>query len=382
MPKRRTTTGLRSLGSKLIAAVLLTLLVAAPLAARAQEGSPAAAPEPQANGEISIAASGLANPRSFIWDADGAIWIALAGSGGTTPAQGTPIPPPAGPNLGGKTASVVKATNGQVTPVVEGLPSSISNFGQVLGAADLALLDGQAYVLIEGGGDSNGNIDQPNGVYRITDGQVELVADLSAWVKANPVAFAPEDFEPDGSPYAMVAGEDALWIVEANHGQVLTVTPDGTVTRIADLSDPHDIPTGIALAPDGGVYVGYLTQFPYSDGTAYADRIGPDGTRTKVWTGLTGVTALTVGPDGVLYAAEISTNNTQETVGQPGTGRIVRQTGPDSLEPVVTGLTGPVGADFGPDGALYVSSPAIGAENGTGVVHRIALTGGAATPVP
>jgi glucose/arabinose dehydrogenase len=153
----------------------------------------------------------------------------------------------------------------------------------------------------------------------------------------------------------------------------LTVTPDGTVARIADLSDPHDIPTGIALAPDGGVYVGYLTQFPYSDGTSYVDRIGPDGTRTKVWTGLTGVTALTVGPDGVLYAAEISTNNTQETVGQPGTGRIVRQTGPDSLEPVVTGLNGPVGVDFGPDGALYVSSPAIGAENGTGVVHRIAL---------
>ena len=52
---------------------------------------------------------------------------------------------------------------------------------------------------------------------------------------------------------------------------------------------------------------------------------------------------------------------------------MVRQTGPDSLEPVVTDIPYPVRLDFGPDGALYLAYPAFGPDMGQeqGVLLRI-----------
>ena len=55
----------------------------------------------------------------------------------------------------------------------------------------------------------------------------------------------------------------------------------------------------------------------------------------------------------------------------PGSGRIVRQTGPDSAEDVATGLMFPITLTFGPDGGLYVAMPAIGAASGGGTIARV-----------
>jgi len=240
----------------------------------------------------------------------------------------------------------------------------------------VAILGDQLYALVAGGGGSHGNPDQPAGLYRIqADGSYEVVADLGAWFKANPVAH-PREIEPDGQWYGMVAAPDgsALWIVEANGGQVVTVTPDGTVTRVADISEGHPVPTGIALAPDGGVYVGYLTAFPFLDGTSRVDRVAPDGTASTVWTGLSMVTGIAVAADGTLYASEMAIGDPasrDEPPFQPFTGRVVRQTGLDSLEEVATGMLFPVNVRFGPDGGLYGALPAVRANNGEGIILRL-----------
>ena len=174
----------------------------------------------------------------------------------------------------------------------------------------------------------------------------------------------------------MVAGDGLLWITEANHEQLLTVAPDGAIARVIDLS-PSDIvdvgvPTGLALAPGGGVYVGFLTEEPYVDGAAKVVEIAADGTVTDVWTGLTAVTDIALGPDGALYATELSIGNADEApFYRPGEGRVVRQTGPGSLEEVAAGLDYPVHLGFGPDGGLYVASPAIGSNGGEGVILRL-----------
>ncbi len=364
----------------LVAALLVLLAGATPLAA--QEASPEAGSR---TGGLPVVASGLTNPRGVTWDPDGTLYVALAGSGGSNPAtEEAPTSQVIGPWLGGPTAAVARIEDGCPVAVATGLPSARERTGGVLGADDVAFLGGQLYVAVDGGGPVHGNPDQPAGVYRVNeDGSSDVVADLSAWVRANPVAEVPFDFDPDAGAYRLAAdeGAGALWVVEPNSGQVLQVTPDGTVTRVADLSAGHPVPDAIAPAPQGGVYVGILTPVPFPDGAAKVLHVADDGTVTDAWTGLTAVTDVTVGPDGTLYATELSTGNLEEPPFLvPGSGRVVRQTGPDRLEVVAGGLMLPVALEFGPDGGLYVSLPAIGADRGEGVIVRIAQAGVAATP--
>ena len=110
--------------------------------------------------------------------------------------MGTPTP-----LSGGKTGNIVTVADGCTTPVVEGLPSSVfHDFGWIFGVYDVVVLNGEMYALVGGGGETAGNPDTPNGVYRITaDGTAELVADLGAWFTANPTEFIAPDYNPEGS---------------------------------------------------------------------------------------------------------------------------------------------------------------------------------------
>jgi sugar lactone lactonase YvrE len=147
------------------------------------------------------------------------------------------------------------------------------------------------------------------------------------------------------------------------------------------------VPASIALAPDGsGVYVGTLTAVPFADGSAKVIKVGLDGTTTDVWTNLTTVTGLAVGPDGTLYAAEMSTGNlSQPPFLVPGSGKVVKQTGPSTSEDVATGLMFPISLAFGPDGGLYAAVPAIGADQGQGAIVWVggaAMAASASAPMP
>jgi plastocyanin len=201
------------------------------------------------------------------------------------------------------------------------------------------------------------------------------VASLDAWMPAHPVSVVPGDLDPNGEPYSLITDGSSLVLSESNSGQLLRISPDGTIARIVDLSDPHRVPTGVVIDKDGNYYVGTLGVTPYPDGSALVFKVTPDGKTETVWTGLTMITDLAIGPDGALYALEMSTGNTTEPpFYQRNTGKIVRQTGPASAEDVVTGLDLPISMKFGPDGALSASFPAIHAEGGAGGVARIDLT--------
>ncbi len=175
-----------------------------------------------------------------------------------------------------------------------------------------------------------------------------------------------------------------MLLSDAVNGLIIKVTPAGEISTLADLSnDQHPVPTGIAVDKDGNAYVGFESAIPYTDGTVNIVKIAPDGTVSDAWTGLTRVADVEIGPDGMLYAAELSTGNTlAEPYTYPNTGRIVRQSGPDSSDVIAEGLDYPVGLGFGPDGALYVSGPANGAADGGGWLARVDMHGTAsATPM-
>ena len=70
------------------------------------------------------------------------------------------------------------------------------------------------------------------------------------------MAAIPGDSDPDAAGYSIVVEPESgtLWVGDPNSGQILSVASDGTVTRVADVSDPHIVPTRLALDPAGGVY--------------------------------------------------------------------------------------------------------------------------------
>jgi plastocyanin/sugar lactone lactonase YvrE len=336
---------------------------------RAQPATPGATPAP--TGPVSLAAKWLTNPRGFAWDEDGNLYVALAGAGGAT-LVGTELDD--GPAMSGYSAVVAKVQDGIPESIATGLPSTRIPGERTLGLTAVAVLKGEVYVLE----DANAMMfrdrgDSPDGVYKIeSDGTFTLIADLAEWVKANPVKDLPPDYNPKGEVFGMVADGENLWVIESNSGQVLLVTPEGDVTRIADLSEGHPLPTGPALSPNGGIYVGYLTMVPYFDGGAKVVEVAPDGKVTDVWTGLTMITAVATDKDGTLYAAEMATGNTQTPpYVAPATGRVVRQTGQSTLEALATNVNYPVSLAVGPDNALYVGAPAMGSDDADGYLLRI-----------
>jgi hypothetical protein len=334
---------------------------------------------------VSVFATGLNGPRGLEFGPDGSLYVAEAGTGGSTSTEGQceQVVPPVGPYLGGNTGRISKISSaGQRSTVVDGLPSNQTS--EVIGAdksgvADVEFLNGTLYALLTASGCSHGNAGTSNGVIKVNaDGTWSMVADLTAFVRANPVAHpSPPDFEPDGDFYSMLHVGNDLYVVESNHGELDKVTTGGQVSRVVDVSasQSHTVPTAMTYH-DGAFYVGTLLPFPpTTTGQAKILKITPDGQLSVFATGLTTVLGVAFDAQGRLYALEsISVAGEMPT---PGTGRVVRMTGSGEWEEVASGLTFPTAMTFGPDGQLYVSDFGFGPPGGR--IVRVAL---AAAPPP
>jgi sugar lactone lactonase YvrE len=99
--------------------------------------------------------------------------------------------------------------------------------------------------------------------------------------------------------------------------------------------------------------VGLLTGGPFPAGAAKIVGVAEDGTVTDVATGLTMCTDVAIGPDGQMYAVQISLNFLQEV---PDPGNVVRVFANGTTEPVVEGLMLPNGIAFDTAGNLYIAT--------------------------
>jgi glucose/arabinose dehydrogenase len=371
----------------LIVALVLALaaLPASLLGTSAQDATPGAGPPPfpPPSANVSVFAEGLDNPRGLEFGPDGLLYVAEGGQGGTRSTEGEceQVVPPVGPYTGGDNARISTLdADGQRTSVAEGLPStqlSPALGSLVAGVADLAFVDDALYYLLAAGGCSHGNPDVPNGIFRVNeDGTTELVADLSAFVMANPTAVQnPGDFEPDESAYGLELFNDELYVAESNHGALDAVDPaTGDVHRVLDMTETesHLVPTAMAVGPDGNLYVSNLTTFPITAGAAKVFTVTPEGELGVHAEGVTAVLGLAFDAEGQLYVLETSgPGSGMEAPIVPGTGRVVRLTDGGELEVVATGLVFPTGMVFGPDGTLYVSNFGFGFPPGAGQVVAI-----------
>ena len=204
----------------------------------------------------------------------------------TTPAQCQQVLPPIGPYTGGFTADILRfAANGARTTSPRGCrPIRRARHQFQEWRCRRRVHRRRVYGLISGAGCSHGHADTDNEIVRVNaDGTTTQVADLSAFLKANPVAQPdPEDFEPDGAWYSMVAVRGDLYVVEPNHGEVDRVDPaTGAIRRVVDVSadQGHIVPT--ALAYKGNFFLGNLGTFPVVPGAETVFKLTPSGQQSR-----------------------------------------------------------------------------------------------------
>jgi hypothetical protein len=135
------------------------------------------------------------------------------------------------------------------------------------------------------------------------------VGNLAAYeVSAN-----PDGTDLDTNPYGVFAAPGRTYVTDAGANSVLEVSASGRVSTVAAFaprlvnvpfppffSVPTDaVPTAVATGPDGALYVGQLTGFPFPIGGSSVWRVAasePEPSRT----GFTNVVDITFGPDGSL----------------------------------------------------------------------------------
>jgi hypothetical protein len=342
----------------------------------------ATAPEAMAQvpSEFTVVATGLNAPRGLTFGPDGDLYVAEGGTGGTVQTPATEckqVPGPVGPYFGGSTGAIKKiAKSGQVSIVASGFPSTRASSGDLSSVADVKFLDGQLYALITGGGCSHGNPKSPNGIARVdlANGKWTVISDLSEYAMTHPGQNDNAlDFEPDGVWFNMIPVNGKLITIEPNRGIIVSVDLNGRANELIDISvsQGHIVPTSLAER-NGDLYVGNLLYYPIlpnwsrvlrlsklgyiEDGQIPGMQHGYPYYVADSKAGLTTVTAVNFGPDGLLYVLELAdVPQTPPGFPAPGFGKVRRLQSNGAWQDVITGLNIPTGMTWGPDGRLYIS---------------------------
>lgn len=351
-----------------------------------------------ANGPtITPVVTGLDSPRGMAFGPDGTLYVAEAGAGGTESCLD------AGPPLGkvcfGLTGGVSKVAGGVATRVVDAQSSMSAEGGDTIGPSDVFVdATGNIYFTQGGGGSVAKRSGLPPqfgdtlGWLQKVDaaGAITKVADILAFEDANNPDAADPGSEIDSDLNSVAVLAEGEVVADAGGNDLLKVAPDGTVSLIATFpinpqADPtkspapgaspqmvpmQAVPTSVAIGSDGAYYVGLLTGFPFTKGTASVMRVGTDGAVTPYGTGFTNVMDVAFAPDGTLYVLEIAHEGLlAPTAGGPPAGGLWKIPAGGGTPVLVTdqGLVMPGGMAIDKDGIVYVSTCAV-CPKGGGIV--------------
>jgi hypothetical protein len=360
----------RVLGVVGVLASLLTLCTAPSDTAAAQQ--------------FEVITSGLDNPRGLALGPEGALYVVEAGRGGDGPCTEFEL-------FGdvmcfGLTGAVTRIWGGEQERIATGLHSfAHPDGGFAFGPHDISFQSQDAYIVI---GDC---FLRPFGapcralIRMELDGTWQTIADLGAYeVANNPDGTTYPDDTPrlESNPFAVLALPDERLVVDAAGNDLLRVAPNGEISTLAvfpqrlvdDPSFPGTqilmdaVPTSVAVGPDGALYVGELTGYPFPVGGARIYRVVPGEAPQIYADGFTNVTDIVFEDDGSLLVLELAKNS---LLSEDLTGALIRLKPDGSRETLLSeGLTMPTAVAIGYD-ALLISNCGVCA--GDGQVIRVVL---------
>lgn len=322
---------------------------------------------------------GLAFPRSLAIDQNGHLLVAVQGSGNADSAV---------LRLRDLDGDGMASNGAEIRPVLNNLPSNAlvspedPEAREILGASGLAVsADGEIYVVTGQSLLDPEHDKQFNAVWSTaaenTSGNQFRVANPYASIGRAEWQMNPDGGALDTNGYALVVDADGIaYVNDAGANTTWKVSPDGSVVPYAvypAFPNPIDfgppvvdmVPTGIAIGPDGALYVTFLTGFPFLEGASVVYRLEDldgDGDALEAGEmevyaeGLTTATALAFDADGNLYATEFRGFLTGQDM---ASGRVVMWDGAE-WHVVADGLVSPTGLAIGWDNTVYVSQEFIG----------------------
>jgi hypothetical protein len=169
--------------------------------------------------------------------------------------------------------------------------------------------------------------------------------------------------KPGGRYVADAGANDLLKVGGSGRGgptSTVTVFPDRLALAPPFLGLPpgatipmDPVPDTVAFGPDGALYVGELTGFPFPPGAAGVYRVVPGEAPAVFADGFTNIIDIAFGPDGSLYVLEISANGLLTGID----GALI-QVAPDGTRTTTasTGLVAPTSVVVAGDGTIYVSN--------------------------
>lgn len=332
-------------------------------------------------------ATGLDNPRGLAFGPDGALYVVEAGRGGTG-TQCLPNPGGApGTRCYGPTGAITRVVGpGAQGRILTGLPSLAGPTGaEATGPHDIDFGFERAFVTVGSGGDpallapfKAAGINFASLWMISYTGQITPIADFGLYEQANNPAGGPIDSNAYGldvlATRAVIAdaGANALLQIDGSLAlSTLATFPPRTVPGPGGMGtvDMESVPNTVAEGPDGNLYVGELTGFPFPVSGARVYRVpAAGGAPVVVAEGFTNIIDVAIGPDGAAYVLEHDTNS---LLAAGDIGRLTK-IGPFGFRTELAAglLVSPGKMAIGQDNAVYVTVNSKTAGNGQ--VLRIA----------